>query len=226
MSRRTEPSVASQEYAISYHELMDLSPHEVLLNFHQRHDQCIEDITSDSKQSKACFKGCDYCCHFKVIADAVEIFAMVNFVQTNLDQIQLDQIIQTAKHNIEEARNLSHEEHATINQKCPLLINNACVVYPVRSVKCRNFHAIDASGCRASYDNPKDLTILNDNIPEVYIAATGSGDGFMAALHNYGYDDRRYDHNAAFIEALENPGCRRLYDAGKRAFKTAKYDND
>lgn len=226
MSRQTEPSVASQEYEISYVELMDISPHRALLNFHQRHDQRIEDITIRSKQSKACFNGCAYCCHFKVIADAIEIFAMVDFAQSNFDQAQLDQIMQSAKHNIEEARNLNHEEHSTINQKCPLLINNACAVYLVRSIKCRNFHAIDANSCRASYDNPKDLTILNDNIPEVYIAAMGSSDGFLAALHNYGYDDRRYDHNAAFIEALENPSCRHLYDAGKRAFKTAKYNND
>lgn len=225
MSKRISPSIASQEYAISYAELMDLSPHRALLRFHQRHDRHIEQATADSMQSKACFEGCTYCCHFKVIADAVEIFAMADFVEANFDTQQIDQIIQSAKHNIEESRHLSHEEHATINQKCPLLINNSCVVYPVRSIKCRNFHATDVSGCRASYENPKDLTILNDSIPEVYIVATGSGDGFITALHNHGYDDRSYDHNAAFVEALENSGCRHRYDAGRRAFIMAKYDN-
>ncbi|MDH5611935.1 MAG: YkgJ family cysteine cluster protein [Gammaproteobacteria bacterium] len=226
MPIQTETSIASQEYQISYAELMDLSPHSALLNFHVRHDQRIEHITARSKQSKACFKGCAYCCFFKVIADAVEIFAMVDYVKENIDPQQLDQIIVSAKYNIEEARNLSHEEQSTINQQCPLLIDNTCVIYPVRSIKCRNFHATDVSTCHASYNNPKDLTILNNNIPEVYIAAMGSGDGFMAALHNHGYDDRTYDHNAAFIEALENTDCKQRYDAGRRAFKTAKYDND
>lgn len=225
MSKQISPSIAAQEYAISYAELMDLSPHHALRRFHQRHDQRIENTTARSTQSKACFNGCSYCCHFKVIADAVEIFAMADFVRANFDTQQIDQIIHSAKLNIEESRHLSHEEHATINQKCPLLIDDSCAVYPVRSIKCRNFHATDVSGCRASYDNPKDLTILNDSIPEVYIMATGSGDGFITALHSHGYDDRSYDHNTAFIEALENSGCRRRYDAGRRAFITAKYDN-
>lgn len=226
MSRKNQINVASQEYEISYLELMAASPHRALLNFHARHEQRIEDITRRSKKAKACARGCTYCCHFKVIADAVEIFAMVDYVQANFDQTQIDQITQSAKQNIEEARTLSHEQHSTINQKCPLLIDNACAVYPVRTIRCRNFHAVDVSSCRASYDNPKDLTILNDNIPELYIAAMGSGDGFMAALHSHGYDDRSYDHNAAFVEALQNPRCRSRYDAGQRAFKTAKYNND
>lgn len=225
MSKPVRPSIASQEYAISYAELMDLSPHRALLRFHQRHDQHIEQAAAGSIRNKACFEGCAYCCHFKVIADAVEIFALADFVVANFDAPQIDQIIQSAKRNIEESRNLSHEEHSTINQKCPLLIDNSCAAYPVRPVKCRNFHATDVGSCRASYDNPKDLTILNENIPEVYIAATGSGDGFMTALHNHGYDDRNYDHNTAFVEALENPDCRHRYDAGRRAFNTAKYDD-
>lgn len=224
--KRTEPSVASQEYETSYSELMALSPHAALINFHARHDQRIENITTGSQQTRACARGCTYCCHFKVIADAVEVFAMVDYVKSNLDQNQLEQIIQSAKYNIEQAKNLNHEEQATINQKCPLLVDNDCVIYPVRLIKCRNFHATDNNSCRESYENPKDLTILNNHIAELYIAATGSSDGFMTALHAHGYDDRIYDFNAAFIEAIEDPSCKRRYDARKRAFTTAKYNND
>ncbi len=195
------------------------------MNFHARHDQLIEEVTESSQQTKACVKACAFCCYFKVVADAVEVFSMVEYVKSRLDQQQIDNIIQSAKRNVEEAKDLSHEEQATINQKCPMLVNNECVVYPVRSIKCRNFHATDNSSCRASYENPKDLTILNNNIPDLYIAATGSGDGFLRALHTHGYDDRIYDLNAAFIEAMENPDCKRRYHAKKRAFMTAKYNN-
>lgn len=219
----THSSVASQEYGISSAELMALSPHDALINFHARHDQRIEQSTTSSNQLKACGKGCSYCCHFKVIADAVEIFALTGYVKTSLDQQQRDEIIQSARQNIEQARTLSHQQQATINQKCPLLLDNVCMAYPVRTIKCRNFHAVDARTCRASYENPQDLTILNNNIPELYITATGSSDGFMAALHAQGYDDRSYDFNSGFIEALDNPECKRRYDAGKRAFTKAKY---
>lgn len=226
MLKRARPSAASQEFEISYSELMAISPHTALGNFHARHEKLIAQVTDHSDLTSACSEGCAYCCHFKVVADAVEIFAMVDYVKLNMEQKQIDEIIQSAKCNVEEAKNLNHEEHSTINQKCPLLADNACVVYPVRSIKCRNFHATDNRSCRASYENPKDLTIINNSIPELYIAATGSGDGFMAALHAHGYDDRIYDFNAAFIEAIENPDCKRKYNAKKRAFTTAKYNND
>lgn len=219
-------SYAGEEYEISFTELMELSPHQALRSFFERHDELIEEITEDSGEQKACADGCGYCCHLKVIADAVEIFAMVDYVTEHLDKNEIDQIVQAAKQNIETAKNLTHKQQATINQQCPLLQNNHCLVYPMRSIKCRNYHATDLSSCRASFDNPKDLSILNQNITELYVAATGSTNGFMAALHQHGYDDRIYDHNAAFIEALNDPKCRQRYDARKRAFKTARYNNE
>ena len=226
MSRQALRSVAGEEFETSYTALMDASPHVVLRHFLARHDQLIEQLTADSGQAKACVKGCAWCCHLKVVADAVEVFSMVDYVRSELDADQIEQIIKTARHNIEEARHLSHEQHSTINQKCPLLLDNACVAYPVRTIRCRNFHAVDDSSCRASYDNPEDLSILNENIPELYIASMGSGDGFLAALHTCDFDDRLYDLNGAFVEALENPACKQRYDAGERAFITARYDND
>lgn len=224
MFKRTPPSVARQSFDSGYAELTALSPHVALSHFQARHDQLIEQVTNDSGQSSACVEGCAYCCHFKVIADAAEIFAMVDYVKAHLDEQQIEKIMQVAKANVEEAKNLSHQQHAKINQPCPLLVNNVCVVYPVRSIKCRNFHATDDSSCRASYASPEDLTILNDSIPALYIAATGSGDGFMSALHTHGYDDRIYDLNAAFIEAFEYPICKSRYEVRKRAFTTAKYE--
>jgi Fe-S-cluster containining protein len=161
-----------------------------------------------------------------VVADAVEVFAMVDYVRENLHQQQVSRILQLAKKNVRQARPLSHFQQLTINQQCPFLLDETCLVYPARTIKCRNFHATDSSSCRASFENPQDLSILNPSITALYIAATGSSDGFTAALHTSGYDDRIYDLNGAFIEAFEDPACRRRYDKGKRAFSQAKYDND
>lgn len=225
MSDSEDYSYASEEFEISYSELMELSPHEALLSFFERHDELIEEITEESEQQKACAKGCGFCCHLKVISDAVEIFAMVDYVTENFTQQQIDQIVESARLNIAEAKGMTHKQQATTNQQCPLLKENHCIIYPVRSIKCRNYHATDQNSCKTSFENPEDLSILNTNITELYIAATGSTNGFMAALHQHGYDDRIYDHNAAFIEALNDPKCLQRYNKGKRAFKTARYDN-
>lgn len=221
-----EPSAASQEFDTGYAEMMEISSHQALLNFYQRHDQRIEKTCANSREQRACAEGCSYCCNFKVVADALEIFAMVEYAEKSFDPQRLEQVVSTAQKNIEEARDLDHQQQSTINQRCPMLNDHACSMYPVRPIKCRNFHSTDVSSCKASYDNPTDLTILNDNIPALYIAATGSTNGFMSALHNHDFDDRIYDMNAGFIEALKDPACRQRYDAGKRAFKTAKYNNE
>jgi Fe-S-cluster containining protein len=225
MFNRFEPSAAEREFETSFTELMSLPPLSALHNFHARHDDLIESVSNRSDKPRACVKGCGFCCHLKVVADAVEIFSMVDYVKANLSQTQIDGMIQGAKQNVEEARNLSHEEQATINQQCPLLVDNACAIYPVRSIKCRNYHSMDEESCRASYQHPEDLTILNNSLPQLYVAATGSGDGFMAALHNHGYDDRIYDFNAAFVEAMESPQCKRRYHSKQRAFTSAKFNN-
>ncbi len=225
MFKRIEPSAAEQEFETSFTQLMSLSPHAALVQFHSRHDDLVERVSRQSARDRACVRGCGFCCYLKVVADAVEIFAMVDYVKAELSSTQIDQVLSAAAQNVEEARDLSHAQQATINQRCPLLLDNACAIYPVRSIKCRNYHSMDNDSCRASYDNPTDLSILNNSIPELYVAATGSGDGFMAALHNHGYDDRIYDFNAAFIEAMSSPDCRRRYDAKKRAFTSAKFNN-
>ena len=170
--------------------------------------------------------GCGYCCYLKVVADALEVFAMVDYVKAELSPQQVDQVLQSARQNVDEARGLSHEQQATINQRCPLLLDNACAIYPVRSIKCRNYHSMDTASCRASYENPHDLSILNNSIPALYVAATGSANGFMAALHTQGFDDRIYDFNAAFIEAMESADCKRRYDSKRRAFTQARFNND
>jgi len=225
MPTQPETSVANDEFETCYAELMQLTPHQTLLKFLQRHDQRIQQQSAKSEQNRACGKGCGFCCHLKVIADAVEIFAMVDYVKTHLEQAQLDQIIQSARSNIEQARPLSFEQQATINQQCPLLVDNSCVIYPVRSIECRNYHSTDADNCRLSFQNPHDLDIISSNIPELWNTASASSKGFMAALHYHGYDDRVYDHNSAFIEALEDPDCKKRYNAKKRAFKNAKYND-
>lgn len=225
-SRQNLSSVAGQEFHVSYSGLEQASPHQVLRQFLDRHDRLIDQVTADAGQPKACVKGCAYCCHFKVVADAVEVFALLDYVTENLDEQQIDHILRVARDNVRQAQPLSHHQQLIINQQCPFLVDQVCLVYPARTIKCRNFHATDNSSCRASYENPEDLSILNPSIVDLYIAATGSSDGFMAALHTAGYDDRIYDLNGAFIEAFDDASCRRRYDKGRRAFSQAKYDND
>lgn len=226
MSRQLRRSLASREFDTSYAQLLESSPHVVLRRFLTRHDHLVEQVTADSAEQKACARGCASCCHFKVVADAVEVFAMVDYVREHLQPQQIDRIIGTAKKNVQQARPLSHRQQLIINQPCPFLLDDSCLVYPLRTIKCRNFHATDSSSCRASYERPDDLSILNPSITQLYIAATSSSDGFLAALHTCGYDDHIYDLNGAFVEAFEDPACRHRYDRGKRAFRSAKHDND
>jgi Fe-S-cluster containining protein len=101
-------------------------------------------------------------------------------------------------------------------------MQDKCSIYSVRPSKCRNFHAKDVDGCKTSYEEPHNLSLPNSFIPEVFVAANGTTDGFEQAIHEAGMDSRTYDLNSAFLEAMENTKAAKRFKSGKKTFISAK----
>jgi len=156
-----------------------------------------------------------------VEARAVEVLAIRDYVLTKFKPELIGAIVEQANRNVAEAKTLTHVEHLATNQRCPFLVDDKCAVYPVRPSKCRNFHAADMQGCKDSYDQPTNLSILSSYIPEVFDAANGITQGFEGATEHAGLDSRVYDLNSAFLEALKNPQASKRLRSGKKAFLSA-----
>jgi len=216
--------VAENEFETVRTDLKTILPSEALLRHYHRLDTKIAEARDVSTTKTACDSGCWYCCYYKVVARAAEIFLIIDFVRRNFSGEQLTQVTAQAKKNVLEVEGFSHAEHLATNQRCPFLVDAQCSVYSVRPAKCRTFHATDVEGCRLSYERPTDLDLPNSYIPEVLIATEGCTQGFNEAMRFAGYDFRVYDLNSALIEALENPKCAKRFRDKKKAFLLAKQD--
>ena len=209
---------ARKEYEEASSDLKKSQPKDVLRRFYPRLDSIIAKSIDESATPLACKKGCSYCCYYKVEAKPVEIFEIVRFAKSKFQPLEIHEILKQAKENVEEAKELSYEQHMATNQKCPFLIGSSCSVYEVRPAKCRNFHATEVNLCKESYDRPTDLSIPNSYNELLYIRATGATTGFEQAIDDAGFDGTTYDLNSAVLEAFQTPKLSKRYAKGKRGF--------
>lgn len=222
MLREQMAAVADQEFDLALADLAKLTPQESLIRFYTRHDQWVNEAEKAAIVKPACRNHCAYCCYYKIEAKAVEVLAIADYVHKNYSGEQLEKALAQAKKNVEEAKDLSYQEHMATNQACPFLIADSCSIYPVRPSKCRNFHASDVDRCKASYENPTDLSIANSYVAEVFIASQASTGAFEKATEVAGVDAHTYDLCSAFIEAIENPKTAKRFKDGKKTFLNAK----
>lgn len=212
---------AQAEFDAAQVELQRSPAQHAVVSFYARQDAAIRIAASKASVSPACKAGCAYCCYYKVEARAAEVLAIKNFAVSRFSPAQLQAVIEHAQRNVSEAKDLTHAEHLSTNQRCPFLQEAQCSIYEVRPSKCRAFHAADVEGCRASYEHPTDMTIPNSFIPEIFEAANGVAEGFYAALEDAEIDSRVYDLNSAFVEAIQNTAVPKRLNSGKKAFLSA-----
>lgn len=110
-----------------------------------------------------CKLGCCHCCRHHILTNIAEAHTLGQYVKRELSAEQINDLrIRTLQwHEWENSRpgrypsadiklqtDLSNYEHC-----CPLLVDGACSVYPVRPVVCRtHFVCSNASACRATND--------------------------------------------------------------------------
>lgn len=166
----------------------------------------------------ACKNGCFWCCYFTVDVRAVEVFSIIDFMERELSLAEQARVRQEIEANSELLRGLGEMERMRRNVKCPFLSAGRCTIYEARPQTCRNYHATDASGCRASYERPEDVDIDPDFAPLVYQTGGAHVDAFCSALQQRGYDVQAYELSTALAVALTQPESRSRFEAKQPPF--------
>ncbi len=179
---------ALAEYDAEPPERRRRRPQEALLRFYGRQDKAIDRTMQAAKQKVACRSGCSTCCNYRVEARAIEVLAVRDYVIAHFSPSQQAAVVDLAARNVAEAADWSHVEHHAHNQRCPLLVDDACSVYPVRPANCRSFHSTDVSACRRSVEELREPTLQVPYVADVFDAARGSRDGFTQAGRAAGAD--------------------------------------
>ncbi len=221
MSHADLTRFAQLEFNTAAVELTKLSPQEAQIRCYGRLDEAMRQATLSATVSVACRAGCSYCCHYKIEAKPVEVLALKQYVVNHLKPEQIKLIMAQAKHNIKEAKGLSHSEQLLINQRCAFLLDNQCSVYPARPSNCRIYHAVEVEPCQQAFEEPTS-NATPSMIGNLKDAGGGTAEGFEQATRAQGIDTRLYDLSTAFVEAMQNPTVAKRLKSGKKTFVTAK----
>jgi len=182
----------------------------------QRHDQRI--ASAPDVGTVACRAGCTWCCYFSVDVRAVEVFAILDFVERHFTVEEKERVYAEVRANSTAFQDLGESERMRRNVRCPFLSDGRCSIYSVRPQACRNYHATNVAGCQKSFEEPDNPDIDPDFAPWVYQAGTAHVDAFSTAMRNAGYDVSAYELNSALDAAMAEPAARERFESRSRPF--------
>ena len=203
--------ILGQEVEQARAEIQELGVFRAFENSQQRHDGRI--ASAPDVGTLACRAGCTWCCHFSVDVRAVEVFAILAFVERTFTAEEKARVYGEIRANSIALDNLDEFERMRRNVKCPFLIQGRCSIYSVRPQTCRNYHATSAVGCQQSYEDPNNLDIDPEFAPLVYQAGGAHVDAITTAMREAGYDTNVYEMNNAIAAALSEPGARERFES-------------
>ena len=182
----------------------------------QRHDVRI--AAASDVGSLACRAGCNWCCYFTVDVRAVEVFRILDVVETSFTPEEKARVYSEIRVNSAALGKWGEGERVTRNLKCPFLNEGRCTIYVARPQSCRNYHATNVAGCQQSYEEPDNLDIDPDFAPGVYQAGTAHVEAVSVAMGDAGYDVNAYELNGALDAALSDAGARGRFEARLQPF--------
>ena len=210
--------IIATETAQAAAEIGQLGPIAAYERSRSRHDERVN--TAADAHTLACKNGCYWCCYFTVDVRAVEVFSILDFMERELSAAEQARVRGEIEANSTLLQGLSELERMRRNVKCPFLAAGRCTIYEARPQTCRNYHATDVTGCRASYEQPDNIDIDPDFAPLVYQAGGAHVDAFCSALQQLGYDTNAYELSTALAAAIADPQSRARFVAKQIPFVT------
>lgn len=164
----------------------------------------------------ACARGCGWCCHQRVDVTAPEIFALAEHLRG--DESVRARLGATAA----ALAGLSSRAHHLRRVRCSLL-NDAmeCSAHSERPLACRRGHSLDATTCRAVYDDPT----LATQIPADSTRSWNTAALILGYREGYAHHQRAldtYELNAGLLIALEDDTCESRWSSGEDVLAAAR----
>jgi len=210
--------IIAQETGQARTEIEQLGPVAAYESSRRRHDERLS--AAPDVHTLACKNGCYWCCYFTVDVRAVEVFSILDFMARELSSEEQSRVRREIEANSALLRDLSETQRMRRNVKCPFLSQGRCTIYEARPQTCRNYHATDVTGCRASYEHPENVEIDPDFAPLVYQTGGAHVDAFCSTLQQSGYDTKAYELSTALAAALVDPQSRARFEAKQTPFAT------
>ncbi len=162
-----------------------------------------------------CRKGCSFCCSALVTCSAPEIFRAAAWLRENgtgpAAPIKREAIVaEAARRN-----SLSPEKLFVERAPCPMLVEGACGVYPVRPIPCRALYSLSSEACRlAMHEDKGEVPIIAPAMTKGEMARTL----LLAAVNAAGLPDRGIELTAGVVAVIDKPDAEARWLAGEDVF--------
>lgn len=169
-----------------------------------------------SRDTPACTRGCDHCCHFAISASAPEVFHVARALKAGGSATApLVARIGERSHDIA-GMNLEAVMSACL--PCPLLTNGTCGIYAARPIVCRQFMSRSAEACAAARAGQTiEIPVLRGAINAGVLARNL----LIAATDALDRDRRCYELTSALQIALLEPDVEKRWLAGSDVLGSA-----
>ncbi len=198
-------------------------PDQALRRVQRAIDDRIHELSREDRGPIACARGCAFCCHLRVMATAVEVFALLDYLQNTLSKAEFDAFRERARSTAAHLAALPAERLLTVNLPCPALVDGGCSGYAGRPLNCRAYHSLSVDACRESFENPEDLYRGHPQLAPLARVHGGAQAGLIDALSSHRLDSRQYELASALAEALDDPeSTRARLASGETVFRRAR----
>ena len=156
-----------------------------------------------------CRKGCFWCCYLRVKATPLEVIGIVEYLRAYLDPEGLSELRKHLAATDEVTRGMDGAQRVGAKATCPLLVDGACLAYPVRPITCRVYHSLKVSDCEANLENVGGNVMIRHDISGL---SMGLFAGLTEGLRKIGLQPRLVELIAGLRIAMDETGVRK----GKR----------
>lgn len=139
-------------------------------------------------KSAACRPGCAYCCHYQVVMTPPEIFLVGTYVKNRFTAGKRQELFERIDRyaSLREGKSLTETAGVLHETPCFFLENYTCVIYEVRPLVCRAWHAIDSTDCRIHLESATSRPEVEGYNHRHYVYKTVAA-GMEAAIKEMGF---------------------------------------
>jgi len=151
----------------------------------------LERLRSEDGIIPTCKLGCCHCCRFHILTNIAEAHALAQYVKRELSVDRINELrIRTQKwHEWDNSRPGRFLSAGTDKQTdlthydpyCPLLVNGACSVYPVRPVVCRAHFVCSHPLCCLAANDPEST----EDPPMVLTSVVSATNQFSMSIRDH-----------------------------------------
>jgi Fe-S-cluster containining protein len=182
-------------------------------------DEQVASLPREDRSPVACQAGCDFCCHLRVMATPVEVFALLDYIQEQFSTQDRELFEARVLELDAQLRELAGEHVLSTNLACPVLdATGRCRAYAARPLNCRSYHSVSRQACEVSFNDPGNMELGHPQYTAVAKVHEGAQGGMIKAFAAQGRDARQYELVSALAEALTDSDAKQRYQTGKTAF--------